>query len=84
MIKKPIIITSGYRCKKHNKDIGGVIGSQHTLNKAADIVVPGMSPIDVWRAASKITQFFEGGMGLYRTFVHLDVRGHKARWSYKL
>lgn len=34
---KPIYMTSGYRCEKHNKEVGGVNGSQHTKGEACDI-----------------------------------------------
>lgn len=34
---KPIIVTSGYRCEKLNKAVGGAKGSQHRLGQAADI-----------------------------------------------
>lgn len=34
---KPIIITSGYRCYKLNKAVGGAVTSQHMLGQAADI-----------------------------------------------
>lgn len=37
IIQKPIIITSGYRCKKLNKAVGGVANSWHQLGNAADI-----------------------------------------------
>ena len=33
----PIVVTSGYRCDKHNKDVGGVRNSQHLRGEAADI-----------------------------------------------
>lgn len=33
----PIIVTSGYRCSKLNKKVGGATNSQHTLGQAADI-----------------------------------------------
>ena len=36
---KPIIITSGYRCKELNKAVGGVATSQHQNGCAADFVV---------------------------------------------
>ena len=36
----PIVITSGYRCEKHNAEIGGVKGSFHTKGKAADLFIP--------------------------------------------
>lgn len=33
------IITSGCRCSKHNKAVGGVQGSRHVLGKAADFYI---------------------------------------------
>ena len=33
----PIVVNSGYRCEKHNKDVGGVRNSQHLRGEAADI-----------------------------------------------
>ncbi len=35
--QKPIIITSGFRCAKLNKAVGGVTNSWHTKGNAADI-----------------------------------------------
>ena len=35
-----VIITSGYRCQKLNKAVGGVWNSQHLRGEAADIYVP--------------------------------------------
>ena len=35
--QQPIIITSGYRCEKLNKAVGGVANSWHTKGNAADI-----------------------------------------------
>ena len=32
-----IIVTSGYRCEQHDKNVGGSGNGQHTLGKAADI-----------------------------------------------
>lgn len=37
LYQKPIVITSGYRCEKLNKAIGGVPNSWHTKGNAADI-----------------------------------------------
>ena len=34
---KPIIVTSGYRCKALNKAVGGASTSQHLYGQAADI-----------------------------------------------
>lgn len=42
LLKKPVIITSGYRNKRLNKLVGGVINSQHISGCAADFVVFGL------------------------------------------
>lgn len=34
---RPITVTSGYRCPRLNKAVGGVASSQHTKGEAADI-----------------------------------------------
>ena len=34
---KPIIVTSGYRCEKLNKAVGGAASSQHVKGEASDI-----------------------------------------------
>ena len=33
----PIYVNSGYRCPKHNAEVGGVARSQHLIGEAADI-----------------------------------------------
>lgn len=33
---KPINLTNGFRCKKHNKEVGGVANSNHTKGRAFD------------------------------------------------
>ena len=33
----PIIVTSGYRCERLNKAVGGAVNSQHRKGEAADI-----------------------------------------------
>jgi lysozyme family protein len=77
-LKKPITITSGYRCEKHNAAVGGVADSQHPRGTATNIKVAGLTPAQVAVEAEKI--WTDGGLGIYRTFVHLDSRGSRARW----
>lgn len=43
-LKKPITITSGYRCDKLNTKVGGSKYSQHRYGQAADIKVKGWTP----------------------------------------
>lgn len=38
---KPIFVSSGYRCEKLNKSIGGAANSQHKTGEAADIQATG-------------------------------------------
>lgn len=77
-IGKSIKILSGFRCVKHNRDVGGKKGSIHLTGKAADIQIPGQDMI-------KIANLFEDadGLGRYpgRHFLHVDVRGYKVRWE---
>jgi len=80
----PISINSGYRSPSHNRSIGGVKNSQHVQGKAADITVPGKSPKEVHQAIERLIaegKMKQGGLGLYSTFVHYDIRGTKARWN---
>lgn len=79
-----IRINSGYRSPEHNKAIGGASESQHVLGMAADITVDGMTPNQVYAAIEKLIaegKMREGGVGLYATWVHYDIRGNKARWT---
>lgn len=39
---KPAIVTSGSRCEKHNKEVGGVANSRHLQGKAIDMYVQGV------------------------------------------
>ena len=81
---KPINVTSGYRSESYNERCGGVKGSQHTLGKASDLQVKGLKPKTVYKAIEKLIEedkMLQGGLGLYDTFVHYDIRGTEARWD---
>ncbi len=43
----PVVINSGYRCLELNMRIGGSPTSQHMTGNAADIRIPGMTPLEV-------------------------------------
>ena len=78
----PLSITSGFRCNRHNESVGGAARSFHTLGMAADVACPdGLTAEDLARAAETIPAFQQGGIGIYPSWVHLDVRTTgKARW----
>lgn len=83
-LNAPIKINSGYRSPEYNKSVGGVKNSQHTKGTAADIVVKGMHSKDVYNSIEhliSIGEMQEGGLGLYDTFIHYDIRqSGRARW----
>lgn len=84
-IGSPIHINSAYRSPSHNAAIGGVPNSQHVLGKAADIVSRTLTPLQLFQTIEKLIaqgKMIEGGLGLYNSFVHYDIRGVKARWNY--
>lgn len=74
----PVTVISGYRCRRYNREVGGVPSSQHLLGTAADIVVRNASPEQLGRFAAKL--LVPGGVGVYKSFVHVDVRDTTARW----
>lgn len=76
----PITPTSGCRCETYNKTVGGKKNSQHLRGRAADIQVEGHSTIEIKEYAEYIMPDW-GGIGLYKTFVHIDTRTSKARWG---
>ena len=85
-IDKPISVISGYRTPKYNRRIGGARRSQHMTAKAADLKVRGLDPKDLREiiiGLIKEGKIKKGGVGLYKNFVHYDVRGRNARWKGK-
>jgi len=73
-VGKPIRVNSAFRSPTHNKTIGGASNSLHTLGLAADVVIDGMTPIEV---ASLASDMGLGGIKAYPTFTHIDVGRHR-------
>jgi hypothetical protein len=79
---RPLVITSGYRCRKHNNNVGGSPTSSHLTGKAVDISCRG----DRDRGAI-ISGLIHAGfrrIGIAKTFIHADVEEKKsgAVWLY--
>lgn len=75
-----VTINSAYRSPEHNAAVGGVRSSQHVYGRAADIAVSGASPLLV----GQIAEYYldrRGGIGVYRTFTHVDTRAIRSRWD---
>ena len=77
---KAVIINSAYRTEAHNKSIGGAIYSQHKYGLAADIHINGVTPKEI-AAYVETLMPSSGGIGIYKSFVHVDVRQVKSRWN---
>ena len=77
---KAVIINSAYRTEAHNKSIGGATYSQHKYGLAADIHINGVTPKEI-AAYVETLMPSSGGIGIYKSFVHVDVRQVKSRWN---
>lgn len=77
---KPVSINSAYRTEAHNKKIGGSTYSQHKYGTAADIKISGISPKTIASYVETLMPI-NGGIGVYSSFCHIDVRTTKARWN---
>lgn len=80
---RPVTITSGYRTVSYNASLkNSSKKSQHCNGLAADIKVEGHTPKEVYDYACSLLGD-HGGVGIYNTFVHVDVRAVKSRFDYR-
>lgn len=71
-IDKPMIITSGYRCTKLNKLVGGVKNSHHLIGCAADFIVAGLNPSEIINIILKSDIRFNQLINEYDKWVHIS------------
>ena len=79
----PLHINSAYRTEVYNKKIGGSPKSQHKLAKAADLRTDKHTPKQLAAIILKLIKegkMKQGGVGVYPTFTHYDIRNTAARW----
>lgn len=70
---KPMHITSGCRCIKHNRNVGGAANSAHIQGMAADIATPtGTARYEIIYALMA-SGFNRIGINFKKRFVHVDV-----------
>ena len=80
---RPVTVTSGYRTVSYNASIkNSSKKSQHCNGLAADIKVEGHTPLEVYNYTCSLLGD-HGGVGIYNTFVHVDVRASKSRFDYR-
>lgn len=85
---KPVILTSGPRCKKHNssKGVGGAEHSRHIVTKAnpesdaVDFIVKGVSGATVRKYIRTLPYSHLISLGAYGNRTHADCRGEDRKW----
>ncbi len=78
-LQKPMIITSGYRCKLLNAKIGGVSSSQHTKGQAVDFYVNGLSVSQVINLIKNSDIEYDQLINEYNKWIHISFVKNKNR-----
>jgi uncharacterized protein YcbK (DUF882 family) len=72
-VNSPLHINSGYRCPKHNKDIGGSPTSQHMDGLAVDLACPSKITLVKFNDIAKECGAVRVGMYVASNFLHISV-----------
>lgn len=78
-LKKPMVITSGYRNAQVNKLVGGVGNSQHQTGQAVDFTVSGMTPTQIVDFIKKSGIEFDQLINEYDKWTHISFNKGKNR-----
>lgn len=84
---RPLKITSGARCRDHNRDVGGAPRSGHLVSegnpaRAADIDVSRFSGELRYKLIKLAFRHKFRGVGVADTFLHIDLKNRFAVWTY--
>jgi len=85
LLGRPVIVTSGYRCKDHPAEKDKPLPGKHCEGIAADICVPGMTPYAVYKLIRSAMPIFRGlGVAPHQNYIHVDIRNtiSVVTWSY--
>lgn len=74
---RPIFVNSWYRPASINSSISKATWSRHQFGDGVDIRTSHLSAEQMYQILDPI---HKGGLGKYRTHVHIDNRGKFARW----
>lgn len=78
-IKKPMIITSGYRNAKVNKLVNGKSNSQHLKGEAVDFKITGMNPNQIINIIKNSNIEYDQLINEYDKWVHISFVKEKNR-----
>ena len=79
----PFRITSGYRCPRHNAQVGGVPHSAHIKGLAADIEA--FEAGERWKIITALIKAGFVRLGIGKNFIHVDcdlAKPQKVIWTY--
>lgn len=83
IVKFPLNLTSAYRCKKHNENVGGALTSKHLQGRAADIDLTCLTDHQKKTLLEAIKLVPElKGVGVAKSFIHVDNREFDSEWTY--
>ena len=80
----PMIITSGYRCEKVNRLVGGVENSQHMKGEAVDFCFAGFNKKEMIEAVFEIAANFTYDQLIYyrkKGIIHISYRREENRYQ---
>lgn len=82
VISGPLYVTSGWRSVQYNKKVGGAKSSLHLNGQAVDVTWKGFAAKSEQTAQFVALARKQGfrGIGLYNSFVHLDI-GPEKQWD---
>lgn len=80
-LARPLVITSGFRCEKHNREIEGASRSRHLTGQAVDIALSKV-PTSEKRKYLETAMTLFNGIGIGTNLLHVDVRQTKTFWTY--
>ena len=74
----PVVVNSGFRCGRHNEEVGGVSNSRHLIGCAADVRPAEGSMEDFSRLVRRLGSLPGWELRFYGTFVHVGVPRREA------
>jgi zinc D-Ala-D-Ala carboxypeptidase len=72
-LDRPIVVSSGYRCPEVNAMVGGAKRSHHVQGRAADITVPGITPLEVCQTIVALDLPFDQTIHEFGRWCHVSV-----------
>ena len=74
----PVVVNSGFRCERHNAEVGGARRSRHLVGCAADVRPAEGSMADFARLVRRLGSLPGWELRFYGTFVHVGVPRREA------